>query len=147
MITRSDICATALTWLGTPYQHAQCVRGVATDCISLLIGVARELALLPPDWHAPYYSPEWHVHHHTEMLLETLTQLGAPCLPLDARQPGDILLMRFGRTVSHAGILLPGDRLIHAVRSVGRVVVTGLRGEWLARLAACYAFPGLEDLP
>ena len=141
MATRADICAAALTWQWTPYHHGAYLKEVGCDCIGLLIGVAREVGILPESWRPCVYSPQWHVHRNEELLRETLHTLGAPCLPLAERLPGHILLFKFGKVCSHAAILLPEHRIIHAVRSVRRVVVTTLTGDWLLRLQAVYAFP------
>ena len=40
-----DIIQTARGWIWTRWQHQASVRGVGTDCIGLIAGVARELGL------------------------------------------------------------------------------------------------------
>jgi NlpC/P60 family putative phage cell wall peptidase len=142
MATRTDICAEALRWINTPYHHGQQSR-YGCDCIGFVAGVARAVGLLPPSWTMPVYSPQWHWHRNQQVLIETLEALGAPCIALDERQPGDLTLYTFGRVCSHAAILLPDNRIIHAVHRPGRVVIQPLVGDYAQRLHAAYAFPGV----
>lgn len=44
-MTRFDIVAEARTWVGTKWQHQASLKGVATDCVGLVGGVARALEL------------------------------------------------------------------------------------------------------
>jgi cell wall-associated NlpC family hydrolase len=60
----------------------------------------------------------------------------------EARQPGDVVLFRFGHTASHAAILLPDDEIIHALNGKG-VVQHGLVGTWLALHDRVYVLPGV----
>ncbi len=55
LISGAEVVAQALTWLGTPFHHAQILKGVGVDCAGLVIGVARELGLVAPDFDVPAY--------------------------------------------------------------------------------------------
>jgi NlpC/P60 family putative phage cell wall peptidase len=138
----ADIVTEARTWLGTPFHHAAALRGVGCDCVGIVIGIARALGCLPADYRAPTYSPQWHLHRYEELLRTAMEQLGCRPVPLAARQPGHILLFRYGRVASHSGILVARDPdfLVHAVLHKG-VLYQRLAGDLLARLRACYTFP------
>ena len=148
-ITREHILAEALTWEGTPYHHQACLKGVGVDCAMLLVGIARDVGLLPASWTPSVYSPEWHCHQKEELLVKTLRELGCVELEtLEAAQPGDIVAFRIStyRTllpVAHVGVLLPGQQLLHAV--MARAVVRHhIAARWQRDLALAFAFPGVS---
>jgi hypothetical protein len=47
MTTRAQVATQARAWIGTPFAHQHRARGVGVDCVGLVIGVARELGLVP----------------------------------------------------------------------------------------------------
>lgn len=147
MITRAAIIAEALTWVGTPYHDLQGLKGPrgGVDCVYLLLGVAQAVGSLPATFPRPIYSPQWHLHQDGERYRETLEAVGCRATTWDARQPGDIVLFRFGRVASHAAILVTPDDIVHAQsrRGVRRQPVPG---SWWARLQAVYTFPGVGDV-
>ncbi len=143
---RGAICVEALTWLGTPWTHGQCLQGPqgGVDCVHLPYGVARALGLIPPTIVLPHYSAEWHLHQNEELLMQILHDLGAIPLALAAYRPGDLLGFQYGRVVAHLAIAMPDDTVIHAHRASRRVVHQHFRGELLTRLRAAWAFPGVS---
>lgn len=145
MPTRADICAEALTWLGTPWHHRQLMKGAGVDCCRLIEGIGKSLGVMPHAWQPPMYSADAHLHSDRELVRETLEDWGAVCVPLAEKQPGDCLLFVFGRSCAHAGIYMPHNRVLHAVRVYKRVLMTTLSGDWLARLRYAYQFPGLTE--
>jgi cell wall-associated NlpC family hydrolase len=56
VIERSAIVTAARSWLGTPYRHQHRERGVGVDCAGLVIGVARQLGIVPADFDVNGYS-------------------------------------------------------------------------------------------
>lgn len=146
MTLREQIVAEALTWEGSPWHHRACVKGVGVDCVRLLEAVAKAVGLLPEAWEVPEYSNEFHLHNTTEILLQVLADLGCLPVPLDARQPGDLVTMQYGRVSSHTAILVATDPdyILHAASDVGRVVHHRLDAKLLMRVRGVYAFPGVE---
>lgn len=141
---RQAIITEALGWVGTPYHHRAMVKGVGADCVGLPAGVAQACGLLPPGWQLPYYSTEWHLHQHESLLKATLEELGAQPLPLADRQPGDLLLFFYGRTVAHTAILVAEGYIVHAVLHA-QVQYHRLTGDLQTRLRCAYCFPGLAE--
>lgn len=141
---RERICTESLRWRGAVWHHRALVLYRYCDCVRLLEGVAKTLGLIDATWLPPIYSAEFHLHRSDAWLERVLLDLGCTPVLLEARQPGDILGMQFGRCVSHLGIAMPGNTLLHASRSDGAVVHHGLRGDWLDRLCCVYAFPGVQ---
>lgn len=44
---REAIVSEARKWIGTPYHHQQCIKGVGVDCALLVVGVGSALGLMP----------------------------------------------------------------------------------------------------
>lgn len=143
MATRADICDAALSWVGTPYRHGACVCQAGVDCAMLLVGVAKTCELLPYDWRPDAYSTQWHLHRTEPLLEQTIARMGGVLMPRMQAQAGDIALMLFGRVESHAGILMPGGRIIHATLESGKVIHHHFGGDWHARWTRAYAFVGV----
>ena len=100
-IFRQDVVAASRAWIGTPYHACADIRGVGVDCGMLLVRVFVDLGLCKPFDPRPY-TPDWHMHRDEErylgFVLERAHEVTEPA-------PGDILLFRYGRCWSHAGIV------------------------------------------
>lgn len=141
---RSDIVAAALDWVGTPYQHQASRKGAGTDCLGLLRGVWRELLGSEP-CIVPPYSPDWRDTGPADRLLEEVRACMVEIAPGRANT-GDVLLFRMalGAPTKHCALITEPRHIIHAYW--GRsVCVTRLVPWWERRIAAAFAFPGLED--
>lgn len=55
-VTRADLIAEARTWIGTPWIHQGRLKGIATDCVGVVICVPRALGLMPPDFDITGYA-------------------------------------------------------------------------------------------
>lgn len=117
---RIQVCAEALTWLGTPYHHHAGVKGSGVDCGMLLVRVFGACGLVPAELDPGTYSPDWHMHRGEEKFAQWCERFGVLQLA-GAMLPGDVLLYRFGRTYSHGAIYLGNAELVHARRKAGRV--------------------------
>lgn len=139
---RERLCAEALTWEGTPYHDLAAVKGAGADCARFPLAVAQAVGLVPATYKPPVYSPTWHVHQDEELYYRYLEDVGCQEVAWEARQAGDLLLFRIGRTASHGAILLPDNVIIHAVVERG-VVLDLLAGSWLALHDRVYVLPGV----
>ncbi len=121
---RAQLQSEALRWIGTPYHHQACVHGAGVDCLMLLVAVFKAVGALPEAFDPRPYSPQWHLHRSEEAYLAGLDAWLRP-LPDDVPlQAGDVLVWRFGRTFSHAGLVVQhGEHLevIHALAHAGEV--------------------------
>lgn len=142
MTLREHLCAEALTWEHTPYHDLQALKGIGVDCAQFPLAVAKEVGLLSQTYQSPTYSPTWHLHQEGELYYRYLEAAGCREVAWEARQPGDIVLFRFGLTASHAAILLPHGDMIHALAGKG-VLRHGLVGTWLALHDRVYVLPGV----
>ena len=138
---RKDIVDCARSYIGTPYQHQARLKGVAVDCIGLLMCVGRDLGYLPPGFDYNDYSrvPDG------VLLKERLDKHLIP-IEKEEMQPGDVVCVAFGKHPQHVGIL--GDypygaklSIIHAAMPPGKVIETRLLFGPVLQYRAAYRFP------
>jgi cell wall-associated NlpC family hydrolase len=141
-VTAAHLCAEARRWERVRYAHLQSTRD-GCDCVGLLVGVAKAVGLLPPDFVRTPFPIDWHLHQGNEHFRDGIEALGGVAVPVTQLAPGMIALFRFGQVSSHAGIVLPGPELLHASVLARRVVRHGWKTAQQAHLAAAYTFPGV----
>lgn len=146
MIGRKTIVAEAREWLGTPYHHQARLRGVGVDCVGLVIGVARSLGIVAPEFDVGGYprTPDGRsLLSITDGHMERIAQ--------DAMQPGDVVVVCIAPgSPQHLGIL--GDyrhgglSLIHAYNGghANGVIETRLMLHSRFAFAAAYKFRGVD---
>lgn len=133
--TRSQFVAEARTWIGTPYQHQGRLKGIACDCIGLVIGTARALGLTDYDIDGYGKRPDGSLRPVMETQLETI--------PLDQAQAGDVVLFAWDTHPLHVGILTDETHVIHAYLPNRRVVENTIDEKWRALIVAAYHVPGV----
>lgn len=141
--TRSDVVATARGWIDTPFHHQARLKGVGVDCVGLVIGVARELALVDPEFDVAGYprTPDG------TSLMHLANLHMQPLSGQSPMYPGDVIVIRFGEDPQHLGIL--GDyrhgglSIIHAASDAGRVIETRLMWSTAMQFVAAFSLPGV----
>lgn len=141
-VTREQIVAEARSWVGTPWVHQHRVKGRAVDCVGLVIGVARNLGLVPDEFEVTGYS-----QMPDGRLLELCTTYMRP-VARDAMQPGDVVVVAIVDQPQHVGILTPypGGNLamVHAaIKSKRGVVESRLVFAKNLQFRAAFALPGV----
>ena len=142
--TGAEIVAEARRWVGTPWLHQACLRGVGCDCIGLVAGVARAMGM--PEAEAWLADARFRGYGRTPKVAD----LFAACsIYLDRIAPsqlglGDIGLFAIAREPMHFGIIsgLAPIYLIHGYTGAGRVVENALAGKWTRRLVGAYRYRG-----
>lgn len=126
---RAAVIAEACTWLGTPYHHQARLKGAGVDCAQILIAVYANTGMID-EFDTGYYPPDWMLHREEErylgFVLERAHEVPEP-------QPGDIVLYKFGRCFSHAGIVIDWPQIIHSYRGLGVVYGEGDNGVFAGR--------------
>lgn len=112
----------ALSWDRTPYHHAARLKGVGVDC-AMLLSEVYEAACLIPRVVPEDYPMDWANHRDEERIKEWVERFAVPLPDGALPQPADLVLYRFGRCYSHAGIVVAWPNIIHAVRRIGMVVI------------------------
>ncbi|MGC9368716.1 MAG: NlpC/P60 family protein [Paracoccaceae bacterium] len=131
------VIAAARGWLGTPYHDQASLKGVGTDCLGLLRGVWREVVGEEP-MPVPPYTRSWGEIAPRDRLIEA----AEACMHRAPLQPGAVLIfrMRPRAVAKHCGIMVEGDRFIHAREGLG-VIEEALSGPWRRRIAATFVYP------
>lgn len=125
--------------VGTPFHHGGRIKGVALDCVGLLVVCGRECGLEIAD--QPFYSPQ---DDNFERLRPALERHCCKVFATDDMKPGDVVLFR--RTggarpiFNHVGIVVSGNAFVHAwgTPSVMQVVETPFDRYWRGSVAGVY---------
>jgi NlpC/P60 family putative phage cell wall peptidase len=142
-MTRAEIVAEALSWVGTPWRHQACLKGVATDCIGLIAGVA--LACGSVEAKRFLETPEYRNYGREPLpaaLLEACAELMDP-LPLQRAAQGDVLCLKFLAEPMHFAYVVDAGRIVHAYASFG-VVHHRYNETWQRRTVRAYSLRGIE---
>ena len=132
---RQRVVDVARSWVGTPYHHRANIKGVGTDCGMILIEVFTEAGIIS-HFDPGKYSPDWMLHRDAEVYLSIVERFAAPTV---TPGPGDLVLFRFGRCISHSGIITTGTEIVHAYKDAGGVVLDDIaRNGRLAQRIAGY---------
>lgn len=150
MTKRADVVAEARSWIGTPFQHQQSMKGVACDCIGLVMGVARMLGVISSDFassadFAPYAGYARVPSGGT--LARGCAKFMQP-IPFALAEPGDVMLFRFNGEPTHCAIVadhpMGGLSIVHAYAPLRHVIEARLNDTWLRRAVAAYVLPGVN---
>ena len=125
---RAAVVKEALSWQGTPYHHQARVKGAGVDCGMFLAEVFERAGVIP---HAEVeaYPPDWHQHQDEERYLANVERFAHQVdrAPL----PGDIILYRFDKAISHGAIVVAWPQIIHSYLRLGVVLDEGERNHVL----------------
>ena len=142
MAERNDIVSAARGWLGTPFHHQARLKSVGVDCIGLVIGVARELQLIAPDFDVTGYSRYPDGRALMAMAREKMTPV-----TLDQMQLGDVVVVGFDKLPQHFGIIGDyrhgGFSIIHAASAYNKVVEQRLMFSKAMFFVAAFQLPGV----
>jgi len=138
------IVAEAMGWVGTPYRHQGARKGVGCDCLGLVRGVWRAVYGTEPERPGPY-AMDWGETTQADPLIEAARRHCAE-KPAGDGARGDLVIFRWKPrfAAKHAGILVGGDRFVHAYEGHG-VVVSPLVPQWRRRIAGVFAFPDSRE--
>lgn len=128
---RARVVAEARSWIGTPYHHQADQKGIGVDCAMMLLRVYQAVGIVPTDLDPRPYPPEWYLHRDEERYLGWVERYCEQIPAGQVPQPGDIGLYKFGRCVSHGGIVLEGELLAHAFKPQGAVNLCELGAAFL----------------
>ena len=140
---RQAIVEEALTWVQTPWHHAECVKGAGVDCVGLLRGVYNAVGLTHIQAsEIPYYPPDIMLHKNAETVLDVIVKYAKE---VEQPQMGDVVLWRFGHIFAHAGIIINWPMVVHAYKP-SRMVLVGSaeQGDLQKRERKFFSMIGVE---
>lgn len=139
MTTRAELLAEARSWLGTPWQHQGRTKGVAVDCVGLVIEVARATGVMTVDEAANYRRRPDGITLERK-LAEYLARVS-----LSKIQPADVVLIATASAPDHVAFVgdYPGGglTLLHAYMPMRKVVEHRLDATWRRQIVAAFALP------
>lgn len=119
---RQAVVAEARKWLGARWVHGARVRYSVVDCGQLLVAAYEDAGVVENVVVEPY-PQDWAKHRSEEVMLGIVEQY-ATRLPDGARPgPGDVVLFKYGRCLSHAAIVVEWPTVIHAYLNAEQVVL------------------------
>ena len=65
-MTRDEVVAEAVTWIGTPYHPMACIKGVGADCALFPFAVYQAVGGIPTEVAPPVYTSSWMLHRDEE---------------------------------------------------------------------------------
>lgn len=138
----TDLVAEARTWIGTPYAHQAAVKGVATDCLGLILGLW-EFRYGMPAQNVPVYSADWGEPQQDERLWQSAKDHFSDVSDQPIA-PGQVVLfrMRDGWIAKHLGLVAEVGQMptfIHAYAGHG-VTESPLSAPWARRIVARFDF-------
>jgi cell wall-associated NlpC family hydrolase len=122
---RAAVVAEARAWIGTPYHNCADIKGIGVDCGMLLVRVFVDTGLIAPFDPRPY-PIDWHLHRSEERYLGFVFDRGCE---VAVPQPGDVMVLRYGRCYSHGGVVTQTSPLaiVHAFHPARRVLEDEVR--------------------
>lgn len=135
---RRMVVTEALSWLGTPYHLNAKVKGAGVDCGTFLTSCFANVGLIE-EVELGHFKPDFHLHRGIEVYAGWLRKY---CRPVHGAcpMPGDILLYRFGRILSHGALVIEWPQIIHAYVDIGVVLADAERDEIATRQEAVFSF-------
>ncbi len=150
MATRTEIQAKAREYVGTPFQHQGRMKGVALDCVGLILSVAEDLGIKDtrgvPILRIDYreYGPQPEGLLVLECCRDRLVAKGMGDL-----KPGDIICTSVPEMPTHTAIIVARDGMfymVHAYEGGTRKCVEHILDmKWRRRIVAAFEFSGVED--
>lgn len=148
---RSAIVAAARSWVGTPFQHQQSLKGVGVDCVGVILGVGRELGVLeisPAAW-APFaaYTRQPNPARMRKAMGKFLDESIVD--PRSIPEPGSIGWFGWRADLPmHLAITAELDgrpTMIHAFEDQGFCVENSIDRLWINRVDSWWQFPGVVE--
>lgn len=154
MVTRADIVAEALEWVGTKWQHQAAMKGVACDCAGFTLGVGINAGALEVDFSDPAvqrFANYTRQPNQREML--AALNMFLEWVPKKFATTGDVIYRRYNNNPQHLAILtgpiraFETTRVVHALAWPSRkVVVHSVNEEWFFEAYRTFRYPNLEDV-
>lgn len=136
IVTREQFVTEARTWLGTPFQHQGRLKGVACDCVGLVICTARALGLTEFEMTDYGRRPDGRLRPMLDMHMDAIP-------PAEAGA-ADVLLFAWNASPIHVAILTDAEHLIHAYAPNRKVIETLMDERIRAQVVGAFHVPGVS---
>ena len=125
----------AQSWIGTPFVPRARVKRAGVDCTNLALACFQGAGIVPDSVQLPKKYPMDGGHHLALSWVEEFIEKSGlfVLIPGAKTQPGDLLALRLSLVSHHVAMVLPNDRIIHALETQG-VVEGSLRDPSIRRI-------------
>ena len=130
----------AVKWanIPVPYRHrGLTIRGC--DCTGLIIGIAQSLGKLQ-NYKLRKYKFDWNLHSGACDIITTELENVADRVMKSTIQPGDILIFKFGKCNSHAGVFVGKRTFVHSLANYSCQQALLKQSQWSPRWVLTYRF-------
>ncbi len=141
-MTRAQVVQEARAWIGTPFRPQQHIKGHGCDCLGLLIGVAKNLGQVTPDFKAGPYKQ---APDNGKLIAGMSTHLKR--VPKGYMQAGDFIALAHDGIPHHVGVLVDyreGLGIIHALKSYDAVKEHRLDAKMRGNISDVFCFRSLD---
>lgn len=136
---RSRVVFEAKTWIRTPYQLNQGLKGCGVDCARFVFEVYRVCKLIA-DENIGIFGADWSAHERQEvyifrMLRHAHKVAEGISYPTHNWRPGNVVLVKTngGRVYDHAGIVSNWPKVIHAAPEYVKEIDASTHWLWASR--------------
>ncbi len=107
------ISNSAKKWIGTPFHLQGRVKNIGSDCLGLLMGIAKDLSLKTKlgTLLVEHDRSDYHLIHDGQILEQQLDLLLEQTHELEE---GNLLLLEYDKNPQHLAIVSDGEKIIHA---------------------------------
>ena len=147
VITKAQFIAKGREFLYTPHVHQGRLKGIALDCVGLVLCTCEEL-VLKDRLGAPIRGADYiaYPHQPTTPFVHEEFQRRAIEKPIGEARAGDVVTIAFPSVPCHCAIVSEIGGLIsviHCYASVGKVVEHVLDMKWRRRIVGAFTLPGV----
>lgn len=140
---RLKIVNEAKSWIGTPYKHYTSQKGLGCDCGLYIMKVYENVGLITYK-HPAYYPQDWAFHNPIGELFVDIVE--NYCVSIDEKdlKIGDMILYKFGKSLSHASIVIENNMIIHSQVGIGVTISNRYNSVWSKREKEYYSLCQVE---
>lgn len=134
----NEVVAAARACIGTPFKHQGRAPGVELDCAGVGIAAAKAAGIEIKDFSG---YPRLPFDGMLKKMFDHQVELGL-MIEIDKNHvcAGDVLLMRIEKDPQHVAIYSGDGYMVHAYRTVGKVVEQRIDSSWKNKIVAVYRF-------
>ncbi len=136
-------------WINTPFMAGQCCAGVGVDCTHFVCAVLDELYGTMPPRPIRRWKPgtgQQSVRHGAEVMREIVQMFPAARRVSSPLEPGDTVVLRYGRGPGHLAIIGPERNTIwHVPMGIGAKVCEAPLKMFLGRAVRAYRMTDREN--
>lgn len=138
-VWRSKVLEEAKSWIGTPFMHHTLHKGLGVDCGMFIMGVFSNIGLVKKEI-PKFYPEDWAFHKPEGEKFDSAVKKNCTEIKKEDLKPGDVILYKFGKCLSHASIFVEDDIIIHSEKPIGVNMCNRSNTRWFSREQKYYTY-------